>query len=215
VLTGDLSTVHVDGETECQVELLEYLGANRQKEVGKLQKLVSKQLSDMKRRLRKASGTLDKALKNQEPEPASLAAAESLRLSSELGSPKRFNKGNLHAYRLKVKQLQYVLELSPDHPKFVDDLGEVKDAIGDWHDWEELAAIADHVLDHGAECKLTRRLKAIADSKFDHAARVADKLRNKNVKAATQNHRRRNGVGLSFAAIAASAGLSEDAGKAA
>ena len=27
-------------------------------------------------------------------------------------------------------------------PRFVDDLGKVKDAIGEWHDWEELASIA-------------------------------------------------------------------------
>ena len=120
----------------------------------------------MKHRLRKASTTVDKALKNKELQPGSVAAAESLRLSSELGTPRRFSKGNLHPYRLKVKQLRYVLELSADHPKCADDLGEVKDAIGDWHDWEELVAIAEDLLDHGAKCKLTRRLKAIANSKL-------------------------------------------------
>ncbi|HEX3741562.1 MAG TPA: CHAD domain-containing protein [Terriglobales bacterium] len=215
VLTGDLATIHVDGESECQVQLLEHLGAKRQKQTRKLRKLISRQRADMKHRLRKASTTVDKVLKNKELQPGSVAAAESLGLSSELGTPRRFSKSNLHPYRLKVKQLRYVLELSPDHPKFANDLGEVKDAIGDWHDWEELVAIADDVLDHGAKCKLTRRIKAIADSKFDHAARVADRLRNKYVKNVTRDHKKRHGGGLSVAAVAASAALSEDAGQAA
>ncbi len=215
VLTGDLASIHVDGESECQVELLEHLGAERQKQAGKLRKLISGQRAKMKRRLRKASSTVNKALKNKEPQPGSLAAAESLRLSSELATPRRFSKNNLHSYRLKVKQLRYVLELSPDHPKFADDLGKVKDAIGEWHDWEELVAIAGNILDHGANCKLTRRIKETANSQFAHAAQMADKLRNKYVKNAMGNGKKRHGGGLSVAAIAASAALSEDPGEAA
>lgn len=215
VLTGDLAAIHVDGESECQVELLEQLGGERQKQAAKLRKLVSRARTEMKRRLRKASSTVDKAVKSKEPQPGSLAAAESLRLSSELGTPRRFSKDNLHSYRLKVKQLRYVLELSADHPKFADDLGEVKNAIGDWHDWEELVAIAEDLLDHGANCKLTRRLKEIANSRFDHAAQVADKLRHKYIKNAPRNHKKQHGGGLSVAAIAASAALSADAEQAA
>jgi CHAD domain-containing protein len=39
VLTGDLTTVHVDGETECQVRILEHLSGQRQRQAGKLRKL--------------------------------------------------------------------------------------------------------------------------------------------------------------------------------
>src|SRR4051812_37464947 len=189
VLTGDLTTVHVDGETECQVRLLEHLGGERQRQAGKLRKLVGNNRSDLKTRLRKASARLDKQIEKVEPDAASLAAAESLRLSSELEFPKRLNKRNLHPYRLKLKQLRYVLELSTDHPKFVDDLGEAKDAIGDWHDWEELLAIANQVLDHGTSCKLMRKLKETADSKFAHALRVAENLRSTYLKSSSQNRK--------------------------
>jgi CHAD domain-containing protein len=215
VLTGDLTTVHADGEADCQVRILEHLGGERQRQAGKLRKLVGNHRSDLKTRLRKASIRLDKQIEKLEPDAASLAAAESLRLSSELEFPKRLNKGNLHPYRLKLKQLRYVLELAPDHPKFVDDLGEAKDAIGDWHDWEELIAIANQVLDHGTNCKLMRRLKETADLKFAHALRVAENLRRTYLKSSSQNRKRPHRVELSHAAIAASAALSEDVKRAA
>ena len=65
-------------------------------------------------------------------------------LLSELYRPARLNKRNLHPYRLKIKELRYVMQLSEDNGshEFVKKLGEAKDAIGEWHDWEELLAIA-------------------------------------------------------------------------
>ena len=210
VLTADLAAVHVDGETDCQVRILEHLGGDRRQQAGKLRNLVGHRRAKLKARLRRASATLDKSLQVTEPHLASLAAAESLRLSSELKLPKRLNKRNLHAYRLKLKQLRYVLELAPDPPKFVEDLGEAKNAIGEWHDWEELVAIANEVLDHGSNCKLTRKLKETADSKFAHALRVAENLRRHYLKSPSQNRKKPHRVELSDAAAAASAAFSED-----
>lgn len=204
VLTGDLTTLHADGETDCQVLLLEHLGGKRQKQAGKLHKLVGKKRAKLKRQLCKASENLNKAVKNTESHLGSLAAAESLRLSSELEIPKRLTRRNLHGYRLKLKQLRYVLELAPDHPKFVDDLGETKDAIGDWHDWEELVGIANEFLDHG-NCKLMRKLKETADSKFAHARRVAERLRRTYLKTASQTRKGPHRVALRQDAMAASA----------
>jgi CHAD domain-containing protein len=210
VMTGDLATVHLDGETECQIRILEHLGGERQRQADKLRKLVGNNRSELKIRLRKASVRLDKRVTKVEPDAASLAAAESLRLSSELEVPKRLNRENLHSYRLKIKQLRYVLELAPDHPKFVEDLSEAKDAIGEWHDWEELVTIAGEVLDHGTSCKLLRKLKETADSKFAHALRVAENLRNNYLKGSSQNRKRPHRVEISHAPIAATAALSED-----
>jgi CHAD domain-containing protein len=215
VLTADLAAVHLDGETECQVQILEHLGGNRRRQAGKLRNLIRDRRAKLKAHLRRASTNLDKALHANKPELASLAAAESLRLSSELKLPKRLNKRNLHAYRLKLKQLRYVLELAPDRPKFVDDLGEAKNAIGEWHDWEELVVIANEVLDHGTNCKLLRKLKETADLKFEHAVRVTEKLRRTYVKSSSQNGKRPHRVELSSAAVRASVAFSEDVSRAA
>ena len=58
--------------------------------------------------------------------------ATALQLSSRLKTPARLAKGTLHSYRLKVKELRYVLQMADaaEHQKFIDKLSEVKDAIG-------------------------------------------------------------------------------------
>ena len=215
VLTGDLATVHVHGETDCQVQLIEYLGNKRRNKAANLDKFVRENRAELKSRLRKASARLNEALRNAEPHVASLAASESLRLTSQLDVPKRFNRGNLHPYRLKVKQLRYVLELAPDQTKFTDDLSEAKDAIGDWHDWEELVGVASDVLSHGKNCKLLRKLKETADSKFEHAVQVAETLRRNYLKSSSESRKTPHRVELSPAAVRASVALSEGARRAA
>ena len=59
-----------------------------------------------------------------------------------------------------------------DRQEFVRQLGDVKDAIGEWHDWEELVAIAKTVVDHEANCGLLHGLRNIADSKYRNAVRL-------------------------------------------
>jgi hypothetical protein len=67
---------------------------------------------------------------------------------------------------------------APDED-LVNRLGEVKDAIGEWHDWEELVSIAERVLDHGAQCRLLRELKDIARKRYVTALAEAEQLRKK------------------------------------
>jgi CHAD domain-containing protein len=126
---------------------------------------------------------------------APAAMAEALRLSSELSDPPRLDRRNMHPYRLKVKQLRYVLQMAQnsDHAKFVDKLGEVKDAIGEWHDWEELIGIAREALDHGAGCKLVRELKKISEEKYQHALKLANELRAEYLKPPRPAQRKRPG----------------------
>jgi len=79
-----------------------------------------------------------------------------------------------------------------DQAKFVDKLGEVKVAIGEWHDWEELIAIAGKVLDHRPSCRLIRELKVISEQKYQHALHVANELRTKYLKSSRALHRKRS-----------------------
>ena len=46
---------------------------------------------------------------------------------------------------LKHKKLRDVVRLSAqaNHSKMAETLSQGKDAIGDWHDWQELARLAD------------------------------------------------------------------------
>ena len=61
--------------------------------------------------------------------------------------------------------------------EFVKCLGEVKDAIGEWHDREELLTIAKDVLNHRPNCQLLAELRKTADAKFKTALALAESMR--------------------------------------
>jgi CHAD domain-containing protein len=184
VLTADALTLNQAGEQDCLVQLLEYLGAKRNKYTKKLRQVTATDSPQVRRNLKRNSKGVEKLLKQAEDNPADSAAmpaimAKAMTLSSELKSPARLNRRNLHPYRLKVKELRNVLQLSdrPADQEFLEKLGEVKDAIGEWHDWEELIAIATRLLDHGASCKLIKHLKDTSNSKYERALALTSDLR--------------------------------------
>jgi CHAD domain-containing protein len=182
VLTEDASTIHLDGEQACLVQVLEHLGAERNRHAKKLRALVRKNGPEIRQREKRSLKDMEKLLqsnKNSRPTAPVEAMANALQLSSELAAPTRLDRKNLHPYRLKVKELRYVLQLAndADGQQFVGKLGEVKDAIGEWHDWEELIAIANAVVDHGSNCKLLRELRATSNSKFARALSLANEMR--------------------------------------
>jgi CHAD domain-containing protein len=128
---------------------------------------------------------MDKALRRNGSRDASgntvntEAAASALHLLSELTQPAHLGRNNLHPYRLKVKELRNVLEMAENakEKEFVKRLGEVKNAIGEWHDREELLAIAKDVLNHRPNCRLLAELRKTADAKFKTALALAESMR--------------------------------------
>jgi len=90
------------------------------------------------------------------------AATEILR---DLGHGPPPDQRNLHRLRLKIKKLRSILELQPNFDRGLwNALGRAKDAIGDWHDWNQLAEIAARLLD-------ARRDRALLDRISDHCRR--------------------------------------------
>ena len=71
------------------------------------------------------------------------------------------------------------LRVTTHSSEFTNALGQVKDAIGEWHDWEELQATAQKVLKHGSKCGVLRELKERCAEKYDSALRSAEDLRRK------------------------------------
>src|SRR5437868_5544967 len=183
VLTEFAAATRPKSDEECHVRLLEHLGARRQKEVGRLHAEVKQLRSGLRKELDQAAWRITKLLRGKSPSGAdgvvANATATAVRLAAQLSAPPRLNKTNLHPYRLKVKELQNILLMAeaPSRPRFVQDLGQVKDAIGEWHDWAELVGIASKLLDHGGRCLLLAELRRVADSKYDHALSLALKLR--------------------------------------
>lgn len=186
VLTGFASQLNVDQEQDCVVRLVEFLGSQRYKKAAKMHAIVREEAPALRRRSQRCSKRVEKFVgKNESQQPERTAPADvtalALRLSSELQSPAQLTRNNLHPYRLQVKQLQYVLQLegdkSPERQRFVEKLKQVKDAIGEWHDWQELLSIAGKMLDHAGNCKVLRELNSICDHKFQQALVVTNEMR--------------------------------------
>lgn len=196
VLTADAIALSHDEERDCLVRLIEYLGAERNKYAKKLNRVIRTTGSQFQRNLKRSVKRLEKALKQAEHNDSTgsdavpLAMAKAFKLSSELNVPTRLNRNNLHPYRLQVKELRNVLQLSDQagEKEFVEKLGGVKDAIGDWHDWEELTAIASQLLVHGASCKLIKHLHEMRNSKFEHAMTMTTQFRDRYLKSARREH---------------------------
>jgi hypothetical protein len=75
--------------------------------------------------------------------------------------------------------------------EFLDTLAQVKDAIGEWHDWEDLLATAQKALEHGSNCSVLRELKERSNEKYDYALRSAENLRRKYLQIARVSRKQR------------------------
>jgi CHAD domain-containing protein len=218
VLTADALTVQHHREQDCIVRLLEHLGAERSKYAKKLRVVINATSPRLRRMLNRTSKRVEKLFTRAEKDPADSNAipatvAKAIELGAELRSPATLTRANLHAYRLKVKELRNVLQLAneSDTQRFVGDLTEVKDAIGEWHDWQELTGIATQVLDH-TSCKLMPDLRATSESKYQHALRLTHRLRANYLKPARVKRAKRPAreSGLSVAFLDATAAITQN-----
>ena len=182
VLTGFASTLAVDSDGNCLVQLLEHLGQKRFNAARKLHKSVVRRQGSASQSLKRCSSAIRRRFADQDVllDWPMDAAARALTLSAELGRWPRLTARNLHPFRLKVKELRNILKLSGDDDVLMEKLGEVKDAIGGWHDWTELGGIADRVLDHGQNCELREQIRAETKRRFDKALTLANRIREQN-----------------------------------
>jgi CHAD domain-containing protein len=191
VLTDYVSGVpHDRSESECSVRLLEYLGAQRERQARKLHNLRQRYFSGLRRRLRRTSKTIENIFRpkgdgslNGKPVSA-LVSASAFSLLSDLTEPRQLQRSNLHEYRLKIKELRNLLQMAANSNRqpFVDHLSEVKDAIGEWHDWGVLVGIAKNVLDHGSNCRLVKDLQNKAVEKYETALRLSQAMRHDDLR---------------------------------
>src|ERR1039458_5461523 len=187
VLVGNALTLpsHHRGDSDNSVaRLLEHLGAMRMECARGLLDTVAAQRKDARSALKRFSRQLGKRSNGKNP-GAMIEVARNwpkgdaaLNLMTELNRWPELNAENLHAFRLKVKELRYILQLDEDaDPKFLNVLGTVKDRIGDWHDWQQLAEIAQKVLDPQDDRAALKKIEAIGKKKFNQALAAAHAMR--------------------------------------
>jgi len=183
VLTAHLAAMHSDSDPSCRTQLFEYLGAKRYRRADRLTRLLEDDGPALRKELRRVGKGIAKDTGrnsgNNARKAHSKQSAQVLELTAGLSEPAHLIRADLHPYRLKVKELRDALRMAGGtaDSRFAGALGQCKDAIGEWHDWEALIVIAEKILGHGRQCPLLQELKEINQRKLDTALTTAERLR--------------------------------------
>jgi CHAD domain-containing protein len=127
----------------------------------------------VRRKLKQFSKLVEKQL-NEVP----LDYEQVRNIFDELSHWPRLNAGNLHEFRIKIKELRYMMQLmSNANSALMRALENVKMRIGVWHDWDELQRIAEAILDAGKDRRAIDLIAEIKSKKLGSAMRAAQALR--------------------------------------
>jgi CHAD domain-containing protein len=195
VFTSYIVGLGLKDDPDCVVRLVHHLGRERYRSALKLHSTVQKNAPGLRQNLKRQRGKLEKALERfahagfelDSPTGADQADAPlhavtvALRLSEELARVKRLGRDNLHPYRIELKRLRYLLEMveadERSRNELIDALKRAQNAIGEWHDWLELAGIAQKILRDHKSCRLVKKIGETAERKFGEALRVTEQMR--------------------------------------
>ncbi len=180
VLAGKALALSRHRRDHSVVCLIEYLSAMRIESARELLDTIAEQRSNARRNLKQLSKQIEKRIDGKRVRAITEAASggpsgeAAMRLVDELGRWPEFDEENLHAFRIKVKELRYLLQLTHcAELKFVRALGKAKEQIGDWHDWHQLAKIAAKVLDPQDDRPALEKIDKIEREKLDRALAAA------------------------------------------
>lgn len=177
VLVGNVLTLSDSHRDEALVRLIEHLGERRVEGARELRQTIEQHKKDARRNLKQYVKLVGKQFPDDK-QAITGATQASVELTKELVKWPKLDAENIHPFRIKVKQLRYMLQLSKEaDKKVVDTLGKVKDEVGDWHDWQELAGIARQVLSARQDGAALKRIEEIGEKKFKHALAAANSLR--------------------------------------
>ncbi len=179
VLIGLVSSLGSTSADDCRIRIIENLSKLRRSGVRKLRRVTAKSLTSATQRLKRCSTEIKRnhSDKKGQRQWAADAAAITLQLSQEIRDWPELNAKNLHPFRLKVKELRYVLQLSGSKDDLVETLGKVKDKIGDWHNWVALSTIAKGNLDQSGPCAVLEQISSRERKSLLESIHAANRMR--------------------------------------
>jgi CHAD domain-containing protein len=111
--------------------------------------------------------------------PLQEARTQLAKMTNEFSSNQGLGLKRLHDARTRLKQIRYVAELaeeSPERKAFIRELKTVQDAVGDWHDWQELTSTAEKRFSDRMNCALLREVRALLAARHSTAVSAVDKI---------------------------------------
>ena len=189
VMIGNARKLARHAEGDSLTRLMEQLQISRQQNAVELRRALGRRRSAARENLKEYSSLIQAGaahakrtattneLATDEHDGIHSAAANVVR---ELGEWPPLNSENIHAFRLKVKELRYILQLSADANSGLEEaLGNVQRLIGDWHDWHQLHEIANEILTPERDLALLERIDETTKRRFDQALATANRFRGK------------------------------------
>lgn len=162
--------------------LSELLGKKRDRQAKRLAAFVrklqgSKFFARMNRIAEKAGAKPDEA--NRPLAPLEEAKAQLATMAGEFSLHQSIKLSRLHDARTHLKRIRYLAELaeeSAEQKALIGELKSVQDAIGDWHDWQELTRTAEKRFSDRVNCALLREVRALLDARHSEATSAINKL---------------------------------------
>jgi CHAD domain-containing protein len=117
--------------------------------------------------------------KNRPLAPLEEARAQLAEMASDFAARQTMKADRLHDARVTLKRIRYLAELAektPEQNNFIRELKAVQDAIGDWHDWQELTSTAEKRFSDRANCVLLREARTVLGARHSDAVSAVNKL---------------------------------------
>ena len=117
--------------------------------------------------------------KNRPLAPLEEAKAQLAKMANDFGFAQTMKPSRLHGARVALKRIRYMAELaeeSTEQKELMRELKAAQDAIGDWHDWQELTERAEKRFSDRASCPLLREARTVQSARYSDAISAVHKL---------------------------------------
>lgn len=172
VLLANVHSLLRNGPDPSLERLIPHLQRMREEGARRLGKEFRRKKTKARKDLQKFSRRLKRHL-----DKGNVEAQQAHSLFNELSHWPRLTGDNLHDFRIKVKELRYMMQLvNGANPAFMSALDRTKTQIGSWHDWAELRTIANEFLNPESDQSAIEKITDVENKKFDSAMRAAQLL---------------------------------------
>jgi CHAD domain-containing protein len=117
--------------------------------------------------------------KNRPLAPLEEARMQLAEMANDFSAQHAVKVSRLHQARLSLKRIRYLAELAEDSDEqrdFIRELKIVQDAVGDWHDWQELTRAAEKRFSDRVNCALLREVRALLQARQATATSALNNL---------------------------------------
>jgi CHAD domain-containing protein len=117
--------------------------------------------------------------KNRPLAPLEEARAQLAKMAKDLELSQTIKPSRLHGARVALKRIRYMAELAEESAEQKDLMRKLKstqDALGDWHDWQELTERAEKRFSDRASCHLLSEARTVLSSRYSDAISALHKL---------------------------------------